>query len=70
MTVIERTAIKISNMPPSLKYVKRHLISMIERQVSGIKFDIDKKEYKTNYIVKKRFGLSHNKLIKKTAKNY
>ena len=60
MTVIERTAIKISNLPPSLKYIKRHLINMIERQVPGTKFDIDKKEYKTNFIVKKRFGLSHH----------
>ena len=37
-----------------LKYINRHLINMIEKQVPGIKFDTDRKEQKTNVI--------HNKI--------
>ena len=41
-------------MPPPLKYINRHLIKHDRKEFPGIKFDIDRKEQKTN--------VKHNKI--------
>ena len=53
--------IKISNLPPQLKYISQHLLKH-NRQVLGIKCNIDMKEDETN--------VQHNEILNHLIKNW